>query len=299
VNRTQLKVSALVNGLTLLEAEFANHRYERHFHDELVLAITESGSARINCWGQWFTAGSGDIFVSNPNDPQAAMTLGAPWKYRAFYLARYALDQLAHVLDLESFPRLNCGVFQSAALAEDLLHVHDKIFQPRTEHAVVKKFAELFRAIVQKRQSSVLAKNEKESGRRPPPIQRVSFDTALNYLMQNRTEHCDLDSLSMRVELSRFQLVRLFNQHVGMPPHAFLVQLRLAKACRLLRSGSSIAAAAVDSGFFDQSALTRHFRRSLGVTPRQYQDANRRSSINPQITQITEISVLGCGYSAG
>jgi AraC-like ligand binding domain len=65
-----------------------------------VLAITESGSARINCWGQWFTAGSGDIFVSNPNDPQAAMTLGAPWKYRAFYLARYALDQLAHVLDL-------------------------------------------------------------------------------------------------------------------------------------------------------------------------------------------------------
>jgi AraC-like DNA-binding protein len=216
-----------MNGLTLLEAEFANHRYERHFHDELVLAITESGSARINCWGQWFTAGSGDIFVSNPNDPQAAMTLGAPWKYRAFYLARYALDQLAHVLDLESFPRLNCGVFQSAALAEDLLHVHDKIFQPRTEH-------------------------------------------------------CDLDSLSIHVGLSRFQLVRLFNQHVGMPPHAFLVQLRLAKACRLLRSGSSIAAAAVDSGFFDQSALTRHFRRSLGVTPPQYQDANRRSSINPQ-----------------
>ncbi|MBV8100607.1 MAG: AraC family transcriptional regulator [Verrucomicrobia bacterium] len=37
-----------------------------------------------------------------------------------------------------------------------------------------------------------------------------------------------------------------------------------------------MAAAAVDSGFFDQSALTRHFRRSLGVTPRQYQDVNRR-----------------------
>ena len=93
--------------------------------------------------------------------------------------------------------------------------------------------------------------------------------------VNHRTENCDLDSLSMHLGLSRFQLVRLFNQQVGMPPHAFLVQLRLARACRLLRSGSSIAAAAVDSGFFDQSALTRHFRRSLGVTPRQYQDANR------------------------
>jgi AraC-like DNA-binding protein len=183
-------VSDLVNGLSLLEAEFVNHRYERHFHDELVLAITESGIARISCWGQWFTAGPGDIFVSNPNDPQAAITFGATWKYRAFYLTRHGLDQLAHVLDLE--------------------------------------------------------------------------------------EHCDLDSLSIHLRLSRFQLVRLFNQRVGMPPHAFLVQLRLARACRLLRSGSSIAAAAVDSGFFDQSALTRHFRSSLGVTPRQYQYANRR-----------------------
>ena len=148
MNRTQLKVSGLVNGLSLLKAEFANHRYERHFHDESVLAITESGTARINCWGRWFTAGPGDIFVSNPNDPQAAITFGATWKYRAFYLTRHGLDRLTHVLDLESFPRLSYGVFQSAA---------------------------------------------------------------------------------------------------------------------------------VDSEFFDQSALTRHFRRSLGVTPRQYQDANRRS----------------------
>jgi AraC-like DNA-binding protein len=265
-----------VNGLSLLEAEFVNHRYERHFHDELVLAITESGTARINCWGGWFTAGPGDIFVSNPNDPQAAITFGAIWRYRAFYLTRHALDRLTHVLDLKSFPRLSYGVFQSPALAEDLLHVHHKIFQPRTEHAVVRKFIELLRAIVQERQSCVLPKNEKESGRRPASIQRASFDTAFNYLIQNRTEPCNLDSLSIHLGLSRFQLMRLFNQHVGMPPHAFLVQLRLAKACRLLRSGSSIAAAAVDSGFFDQSALTRHFRRSRGVTPRQYQDANRR-----------------------
>ena len=64
MNRTQLKVSGLVNGLSLLEAEFVNHRYERHFHDELVFGITESGTARINCWGGWFTAGPGDIFVS-------------------------------------------------------------------------------------------------------------------------------------------------------------------------------------------------------------------------------------------
>jgi AraC-like DNA-binding protein len=276
VNRTQLRTCRLVNGLSLLKAEFVNHRYERHFHDELVLAITESGGARINCWGKWFMAGPSDIFVSNPNDPQAATTFGPTWKYRAFYLNRHGMDQLADILDFTSFPRLRCGVFRSPALAEELLQVHGDIFQPRPEQAVVKKFVEILRAIVQTRQGCVRPMNQTQSDRCPTPFQRTSFDKALNYLIQNRTEHCDLDSLGNHLGLSRFQLVRLFNQRVGMPPHAFLVQLRLAGACRLLRSGSSIAAAAVESGFFDQSALTRHFRRSLGVTPGQYQEANRR-----------------------
>jgi hypothetical protein len=100
-------------GFSLLEAEFVNHRYEPHFHDELVVAVTESGTAQINCWGKWFKAGPGAIFLSNPKDPQAAMTSETPWKYRAFYLSRTALDQTARVLGLPSFPRLNYGVFQS------------------------------------------------------------------------------------------------------------------------------------------------------------------------------------------
>jgi hypothetical protein len=148
VNRTQLKVSGLVNGLTLLEAEFVNHRYERHFHDELVLAITKSGTARINCWGRWFTAGPGDIFVANPNNPQAAITFGATWKYRAFYLTRHGLDHLAHVLDLETFPRLNCGVFQSAALAEDLgvrsRNGKNRTLRPSKDHLRKRKTPELY-----------------------------------------------------------------------------------------------------------------------------------------------------------
>ena len=34
-----------------------------------------------------------------------------------------------------------------------------------------------------------------------------------------------------------------------------------------------IADAALASGFYDQSALTRHFKRSFGITPLQYQRA--------------------------
>jgi hypothetical protein len=57
------------------------------------------------------------------------------------------------------FPRLNYGVFQSPEMAEELLHVHEMIFQLRTEGALVKKFIKVFRAIIETRRSNVLSKN--------------------------------------------------------------------------------------------------------------------------------------------
>jgi AraC-like DNA-binding protein len=273
VTRTRLKVAEGAPGFSLLEAEFVNHRYEPHFHDELVVAVTESGTAQINCWGQRFKAGPGAIFLSNPKDPQAAMTSETPWKYRASYLSRTALDQTARVLGLPSFPRLNHGVFQSPLVAGKLLRLHTDMFERQVEDVVAQKLITMFSIIVRERRIDGSPQNLTHPFRFPTPPYRTGFDDALNYLIQNKAENCDLESLSIHLGLSRFQLVRLFNRQVGMPPHAFLVQLRLAKACQLLRAGTSIAAAAADSGFFDQSALTRHFRRSLGVTPRQFREA--------------------------
>jgi AraC-like DNA-binding protein len=37
-----------------------------------------------------------------------------------------------------------------------------------------------------------------------------------------------------------------------------------------MRRGTPIAEAAAAVGFYDQSALTRHFKRSYGITPLQY-----------------------------
>jgi AraC-like DNA-binding protein len=57
----------------------------------------------------------------------------------------------------------------------------------------------------------------------------------------------------------------------GLPPHALQLAQRVRAARRLLEAGEPIAETAVATGFADQSHLHRHFRRSLGVTPGQYQ----------------------------
>jgi AraC-like DNA-binding protein len=57
-----------------------------------------------------------------------------------------------------------------------------------------------------------------------------------------------------------------------LPPHAYLNQLRVRYARRLLDDGLRPAEVASRSGFADQAHLTRHFKRTVGVPPGAYRE---------------------------
>ena len=80
----------------------------------------------------------------------------------------------------------------------------------------------------------------------------------------------DLNDLAEAVGCNRFRLTRSFKQSFSMAPHAYLIQLRLVEARKLLRLGATPAEVAVDLCFSDQSHLGRWFRRAYRVTPAQY-----------------------------
>jgi transcriptional regulator GlxA family with amidase domain len=87
------------------------------------------------------------------------------------------------------------------------------------------------------------------------------------HLEANFTEPVTLHDLEELTDLNAFQLIRLFRRLVGTTPHAFLMQLRVRRARALLSSGESIIGAAAETGFVDQSHLTKHFKRAFGTTP--------------------------------
>jgi AraC-like DNA-binding protein len=70
-------------------------------------------------------------------------------------------------------------------------------------------------------------------------------------------------------------LVRAFSREFGMPPHLYLTGRRVELARRHLLAGRPTADAAVLAGFYDQSHLTRHFRRMLGVSPARFARAGK------------------------
>jgi AraC-like DNA-binding protein len=119
----------------------------------------------------------------------------------------------------------------------------------------------------------VIPQNDRRAGKRsagrnsktPRAIER-----AKHYLHDNFNESVSLDQLVALTRLSRFHLVRAFALHMGIPPHAYQLKLRIDRACALLRAGVSAAEAATQVGFADQSHFTRHFKRIRRITPGQY-----------------------------
>ncbi len=65
-------------------------------------------------------------------------------------------------------------------------------------------------------------------------------------------------------------LTRIFRQQVGMPPYAYLTYRRVEEAKKLLQQQWPLTQTALETGFADQSHLTRQFKRMLGVTPGAY-----------------------------
>ena len=104
-------------------------------------------------------------------------------------------------------------------------------------------------------------------------VQPRAVADAVAFIHDNCTRDISLGDIAAAARLSPFHLARVFKQALGVSPHQYLIQLRVNCARWLLSAGSgerSLAELADAVGFADQSHLTRHFKRVLGVTPRQF-----------------------------
>jgi AraC family transcriptional regulator len=89
-------------------------------------------------------------------------------------------------------------------------------------------------------------------------------------------EHLDaaptLEQLAAVARLSPYHFARQFKTATGLPPHQYLILRRVERARQLLQAAAdlSLAEVAVCAGFSDQSQFSYHFKRLVGVTPRQF-----------------------------
>jgi AraC-like DNA-binding protein len=87
------------------------------------------------------------------------------------------------------------------------------------------------------------------------------------YIHENYAEPIKLYDLEGLTGQTIFQIIRAFRRELGTTPHAYLIGVRTDRAAELLMQGRSIAAAAAEAGFSDQSHFARHLKKRYGKTP--------------------------------
>ncbi|UJB67997.1 helix-turn-helix transcriptional regulator [Acaryochloris sp. 'Moss Beach'] len=96
----------------------------------------------------------------------------------------------------------------------------------------------------------------------------------LAYIEQHLAENIGLQKLATVAGLSQCHFSEMFKKSLGVPPYRYVLLQRLERAKRYLRqSDRPIIDVALICGFADQSHLTKHFRKSVGMTPRAFRES--------------------------
>jgi AraC-like DNA-binding protein len=256
-----------ISGLSLMHADFTTHDFATHTHDAFVIAVTELGGARFKSRGVTDSLRPSALFVSNPEEPQSSWMGDSPrLRYRSMYLTQAAIDVVADGLGISSVPYFTSNIFLDARLVRSFVSLHQALEAGtdrfREHELLISAFGDLFG-----RRGSGGDRIE------PAPRDRVLIRKVADLVRERYGENLLLGDLAAAASLSIFQLIGLFKRGIGTTPHVYLTDIRLNAACRRLSLGDTIAEAAVASGFCDQSALTKHFKRAYGITPLQFAKA--------------------------
>lgn len=251
-------------GLSLMCADFTTHEYPQHTHDALVVAVTEQGGSIVKSRGELQDATPATLFVFNPEEPHGGwMGRSERWQYRSLYLTLLALDRLADELGVNEVPYFTRNTFGDRDLIAAFHRMHLALEDGRDVFGERELLVESFGTLFERHGSG-------RTRLMAPPRDRILASRVVERMRAEYAADLRLEDLAASVGLTTFQLIGLFKRTVGLTPHAYLTQVRLGMACRQLRHAPVLAEVATAVGFYDQSALNKHFKRCYGITPLQF-----------------------------
>lgn len=101
--------------------------------------------------------------------------------------------------------------------------------------------------------------------------------SALKHMQQHFAESLRIEDIAKKAGLSVYQFEQRVQRLFLMSPLQLLHKLRLDEATRLLRETErTLADIAIETGWCDQSAFTRHFSRYAGMAPGKYRGLNQK-----------------------
>lgn len=220
---------------------------------------TERGRSEWWARGRVWRSSPGSIQVKEPGDVHRDLGRDGPTTFTVVVLPAEEVARVRDAGKVVGSPQLEAGDERAAPFHR----LHDAVCAGADRLSLEVALAEAIATF------ALLGNADSEHTR---PVRR-----AMDYLRARLAESITLDDLAAHAALDKFHLCRAFRAQIGMPPHAYLTHLRIQRAKELLAQGVRASELAPSIGLYDQSQLTRHFRRIVGTTPGRYASARRRS----------------------
>jgi AraC-like DNA-binding protein len=254
----------------IVHANYVQHRFARHAHEHLVIALVERGIQQYTYRGSVHRTHPGQTFFVDGGEPHTGEPASDEgYLYRTLCLTPQIFRRLVlEVTNRDDLPHFRGAVVDDRELFTRLLRLHRAVANGApTMHRESLLFAVI----------DHLTRTHVEHRRQTLPVAPEDFVVrqVREYLEAHYAEDVSLAQLGALTSRSSYHLARAFAKAVGLPPHAYLESVRVQRARELLRSGTSVVETALSVGYTDQAHFTHRFRRHTGITPGQYKSASR------------------------
>ena len=251
-------------GVEILQAEHCNRLFSV-FHTcyEIVTILAPPAASDWHYRGKCHQAASYGTSFMEPGETHHNTATSGSAAFRVLSVSPEAMAEAASEFGYPGTPHFHQAQTFDPRLYRQFTRLHASLEGPATDLERQSRYAEGLRLLLEgwmeTHNAAVKPIGEPEAVRR-----------MRSHLDEHYARNVSLEEIAGVARLSRFHAIRVFTRHTGMPPHAYQVRRRIARARELLRRGFPIAQVAADVGFYDQSHLTDHFKRSLGITPAAY-----------------------------
>ncbi len=257
-------------GVELLQAHYVQHAYPRHSHDYYVICLIERGRQSFTCRGEKHITPAGGVILINPDEAHTGEAVDEQgFHMRAIYPTTAHMQAVVYELagDRQALPYFKEVRIDHPWAMNSILALHRALVEGTTPLECDSRFTSTLAQLV--RRYAEIRLSEPRLGK-----ERQAIARARRYIEDRYAEGIRLEQLAAHVALSPFYLLRTFRAEVGMPPHAYLENVRIRHAQRLIEAGLPLAEVAAEVGFSSQSQLSYHFKKIIGVTPGQYARGN-------------------------
>ncbi|MER7106346.1 AraC family transcriptional regulator [Streptomyces sp. NPDC000229] len=241
----------------VFHAHFTEHAYPMHVHDAWTLLIVDDGAVRYDLNRHERGTPRGTVSLLPPHVPHN----GSPatpqgFRKRVLYLDLTELD--------ESFigPAVDGPDLLDPVLRQRVGQLHTALANRGDELEAESRLAligERLRGHLRPRLTAG-----------PPEPDRGVAQNLRELLDERLLQGLSLEEAAKLLHTHPAHLVRAFSAAFGIAPHQYLMARRVDRARRLLLDGQPPGEVAAAAGFYDQSHLTRHIKRLVGITPGRY-----------------------------